>query len=186
MMGVGRHQAHAKHAAHLTLAVLVLLLAGTASAEHLTMIEAAECSWAWGWAACSNHDAVLAMLPPSRPTVSVRVNGQRVEAGQITVVDVEFINYGRPGAVDLYLAIRLPTGPAVWLTETLVSAVPRPLISAVDLTEPFTVDISGLLVYRWSGEEPAGSYLVVLFVSPTGLSPGILLAVASASLEFVR
>ncbi len=116
------------------------------------------------------------------------------------IVTVGVDNPGLAQTVDFYFGALLPDGDTiVFFTDLAFNsamgrlsapATLRPIVAGVDLTTPFTFTQPSFFTYRWTGGEPAGSYvLFVAAVVPGALAdnsidPGDVVALATAVVTF--
>jgi hypothetical protein len=128
------------------------------------------------------------IFSPEAPlTLPISANQTAFSKGDTLTFDIGTSNPGLDFAtgVDVYMVILFPDG------DTLVSFIDLeakltfgklsnlskviPMITSLNLTNPFSVSLSGFFSYKWTGEEPAGNYRAFLvMVKPGAFADGTI------------
>lgn len=145
---------------------------------------------------------------PSRPAagwlgslrLTLGTNAGAFSTGDSLVISLGVENPGLPLTVDFYFGALLPDGDTVvFFTDLLFSsatgrlsapATLGPIVAGVDLTAPFTFRDPAFFTYRWTGTEPAGSYILFLAAMKPGalvdnsVDPGDIVVLATSVVTF--
>jgi hypothetical protein len=145
-------------------------------------------------------DSGQAGEPAGGLSLTFAVNQTTFAPGDELRLSAALAHAGPPLLVDVYAAVRLPDGvtvvflagyPGTTLVPGSLAGDPREfpaLARGVLLPTGFAVDVTDLLVHRFTGAEPPGEYEVLGVVTPAGafddgaVDPGDLLLAASQRL----
>ena len=136
-------------------------------------------------------------------TLSAGVNQTAFVTGNTLLLSVSLANPGTTGTVDLYLALVLPDGTALFVTAIPLTgpsnvvignlvdvSTYRPIATGIPLETPFAGTIPNFIAYPWSGVEPPGGWVWVLLATTPGaladdvLATGELVSVALTPFTF--
>ena len=121
-------------------------------------------------------------------TPSTGVNQPAFVTGQTLVLSLGLGNPGIAGTADIYLALVLPDGTALFVKQIPITGSSsvafgnilnftsyQPVATGIPLGSAFSASVPSFVSYQWTGTEPPGGWMWLLLVVTSGaLSDGVL------------